>query len=278
MTTPILYVRNQIIARAMRLAQASSDMAVMDDQKMLHAGEALACLLRAWQEKKVNLWTEEWLTLPMTASSAVSSGGKYYRCIRSHTATPASTPGTGSETTTYWLEDATVSGSAVAWVVGTAYTCMGEMYQEGIYDVLSAFIRDDLTDYGLCLADQMEFFKEHDYQTPQIPTRLWFDKKTGYIRLSPIPDKTTYVLHFLAIRALENILIDGQPPDIPASYQDALAYCLAANLADEAGIPIERCQYLRMTGERYLAQVMSGPFQDKRKTHGVQSMYPRFRK
>lgn len=278
MSTPILYVRNQIIARAMRLAQVASDMAVMDDQKMLHAGEALACLLRAWQEKKINLWTEEWLALPLTASSAVSQGGKYYRCIRSHTSAAASTPGSGAETTTYWLEDESVSGSAVAWASGTDYTCIGEIYQEGIYDVLSAFIRDDLNDYGLCIADQMEFFKEHDYQTLQIPTGVWFDKKSGMIRLTPIPDKTTYVLHCLVIRTLENLLIDGQPPDIPASYQDALVYCLAANLADEGGIPIERCQYLRMTGERYLAQVMSGPFQDKRKTQGIQSMYPRFRK
>lgn len=276
MTTAILYVRNQIIARAMRLAQVASDMEVMSDQKLLHAGEALACLLRAWQEKKINFWAEEWLTSTFTASSNVLSGGKYYRCIKGHTSIAANEPGVGADWTTYWFEDSSVTG--VAWVVTTAYTCIGEITTTSSYDIIAAFIRDGVNEYDLFLNDQVGFFSSFDVQTLQTPTQFWFDKKNNLIHLSYIPDKTTYVLHYLSIRTLENCLVDGQPPDIPASYQDALVYCLAANLADEAGIPIERCQYLRANGERYLQQVMSGPFQDKRKPQGIHSMYSRFRK
>lgn len=276
MTTAIIYVRNQIIARAMRLAQVSSDMDVMDDQKLLHAGEALACLLRAWQEKKINLWTEEWLTANITASSNVlGSDGKYYRCIKGHTSTPADEPGVGAQWTTYWFKDSSVTGAA--WATTTAYTCAAEISSPTSYDILAAFIRDGVNEYDLLQNDQMGFFESFDVQTLQIPTQFWYDKKNNLIHLSYIPDKTTYVLHYLSIRTLDNLLADGQPPDIPSSYQDALVYCLAANLADEAGIPIERCQYLRANGERYLQQVMSGPFQDKRKPQGVKSMYSRFK-
>jgi hypothetical protein len=276
MTTAIIYVRNQIIARAMRLAQVSSDMDVMDDQKLLHAGEALACLLRAWQEKKINLWTEEWLTATLTASSTVlATDGKYYRCIKGHTSTPTDEPGVGSQWTTYWFEDSSVTGAA--WATTTAYTCAAEISSPTSYDILAAFIRDGVNEYDLLQNDQVGFFQTFDVQTLSTPTQFWFDKKNQVIHLSYIPDKTTYVLHFLSIRTLDNLLADGQPPDIPSSYQDALVYCLAANLADEAGIPLERCQYLRANGERYLQQVMSGPFQDKRKPQGIKSMYPRFK-
>lgn len=275
--TSILYVRNQIIARAMRLAQVASDMEVMDDQKLLHAGEALACLLRAWQEKKINLWTEEWLTATLTASSTVlATDGKYYRCIKGHVSTTLEQPGVGLDWTSYWFEDSSIT-SASAWAVTTTYTCIAEVSATSSYDILDAFIRDGVNEYDLVQNDQLGFFQTFDVQTLQTPTQFWFDKKNNLIHLSYIPDKTTYVLHYLSIRTLDNLLTDGQPPDIPASYQDALVYCLAANLADEAGIPIERCQYLRANGERYLQQVMSGPFQDKRKPQGVKSMYSRFK-
>jgi len=278
MATPILYVRNQIIARALRLAQISSDMGVMDDQKVIQAGDALATLLRAWQEKKVNLWAENWITFTLTVSSnVIGTDAKYYRCIKGHTSTSSSSPGVGSNWSTYWEQDDSATTSAVAWAAGTAYVTIAEISATDCYAIISSFVRDGKNEYDLRLADSLEFFKTSDHETLQLPTMLWFDNKTKVISLSPIPDTTNYVIHALVIRQLENLLIDGQPPDIPASYQDALVYCLAANLADENGLPIERCQYLRATGERYLAQVMSGPFQDKRKTQGLKSMYPRFK-
>ena len=278
MSSALLLVRNQIIARAMRLAQVASDMEVIADQKLIHAGEALACLLRSWQEKKINLWAEEWLTLTLTASSnVIGSDGKYYRCIKGHTSTPSNAPITGADWTSYWFEDSSATTGAVAWAVTTDYTCIGEVSSPTSYDIIAAFIRDGVNEYDLFLNDQVGFFSSFDVQTLQTPTQFWFDKKTNTIHLSYIPDKATYVLHILSIRTLENLLVDGQRPDIPASYQDALVYCLAANLADEAGIPLERCRYLRANGERYLQLVMSGPFQDKRKPQGVKSMYPRFK-
>jgi len=142
--------------------------------------------------------------------------------------------------------------------------------------VIMGFLRDGLNDYPLVLSDQLEFFKYHDPQTSQQPHLMWFDKKTQVVHLSPPPDKTTYVLHVLIVRFLENLLIDGQTPEFISTNHESLVYHLAANMADEGGLPIERCLYLRSQGDRFLAQVMSGPFQDKRKPQGTQSMYRRF--
>lgn len=68
------------------------------------------------------------------------------------------------------------------------------------------------------------------------------------IKLNPVPDGV-YTVYYKAIRKMQDFDTALGTPEAPQRWYDPLCYMLAANLADEYQLPLDKCNYLRQRAE-----------------------------
>lgn len=269
---------NQIISGALRIVGALAEKQNPTLDQFNNALETLNALINHMAEVDPGMWRMTWGTQTFTASSAVSNGGKYYRCIRKHTSAATNEPGVGANYTTYWYEDSSVSGSAAAWVTATDYTCSGDFAFTSAFAIAKAFVRYEGTDYPLQLAEFGEFLDTDKDKTEQdVPRLLYFDRLNSYdVHLYPQPDSTiatSAVLHLLYINHMTELADAGDAAYLPPTMLRALKYMLASDLADERGRSTEFCTRITAKAEALWAMCRKGPHSDVSEVKGIKPCF-----
>lgn len=250
-STNFILNRDQIINGALRkmgiLAQGESP----DANMVSEASEALNVMVNAWQTEKINLWTRDWTTKVFSAASEVTgTDSSVYTCIKSHTSSADNRPVTGGNWTTYWFKRGSTGG---VWATSTSYTSTGDFeVASDTLNVEKAFIRNsDGTDTWIEIIPYEEYLELSSKSTFGRPNQMALDRQLTpkvYIwpQLYPV---SSYVLHYLRIRRLEDYDSGSNTSDFPVRWTKALIYGLAADLAEEYNRPLPRQQALTAKAE-----------------------------
>jgi len=290
MSVSYVQTANEIVAGAFRICGVLAVNQPLSLDNFNDGLAALNALLNAMMEEDPGTWRMTWGTQTFTASSAVSNGGSYYRCIRGHTAAASNEPGVGADWTSYWYEDATVSGSAVAWALSTVYTCSGDFTFTAAYSVAKAFVRYQNTDYPVKLAEFGEFLDTAVLQTTQafyptvanrtdedIPRVMYFDRQnSSRLFLTPLPSSEVVsngVLHLLYVNHIAEVAAVGDNVAIPPAWVRAMKYLLASDIADEKGVSSERSARIQAKAEALWARCRRGPHTNNSEVKGIKPCF-----
>lgn len=277
MSRTFVQTANQIIAGAHRICGTLAEKQALELDDFNDGLDALNVLMNSMAEQDEGLWRMSWGTQTFTASSPVSDTGKYYRCIRGHTSSASTRPGTGGDWESYWYEDSSVSATAVAWATATAYTCAGDFTYTNASAVAKAFLRYNGTDYPVKLSEFGEFLNEQTKWEEGQPDLLYFDRLNSYkVYLHPLPDSdvvSNAVLHLLTIDNIAEVTTGGDAVPIPPTWVRAMKYLLASDIADEKGLSIERIQYLNSKAQALWAQCRRGPHSDVSEVKGIKPCF-----
>lgn len=277
MSRTYLQTASEIISRALRICGVLAEKQLLDEDQFDHGLIVLNGVINFLAEIDSLSWNRTWGTQTFTASSAVSNGGTYYRCIRSHTSSATSEPGVGADWRSWWYEDASVSGSAVAWATATAYTCAGDFLFTNAHTIVQAFLRYQNYDYPLRLTLFDQFLDSAYKYDEDIPVRFFFDKQNTYrVFLNPIPNSDVVsngTLQILYLNFLPEAEFVGDPVPIPPGWVTPIAFLLAKDMAFEAGLSPERIAVIRSEADRLLAAVRRGVHKDATDEAGVRSCF-----
>jgi hypothetical protein len=245
--------RDEIIERALRIIGKLGSGQRASAAMTSEGSEALNAMVKSWQSENVFLWTTEWISTTMaTASSEVTgTDSAVYTCIRDHTSGNTNKPITGADYETYWKERGSTGG---VWVTSTSYSSIGDFdVASDTISIEKAFIRYNEDDYDLEIIDKFRFMNIPDKADEGRPTHLWLDRQlTPHIYLWPIPDETTYVLHYKRIRLIEDFDASGNNPDFPIRWINALTYGLAHHLSHEYQLPLQERLALKAEAKEFL--------------------------
>jgi hypothetical protein len=230
--------RDELITAALRKLGVVAQGKTASADQITEGAEALNTMIKEWQNDGVRLWTLEWIARPLdTASSEVTgTDSLIYTCILGHTSSSENKPVTGSNWSTFWRQTGSTGG---AWANATAYTSIGDTYPgTDTLGIEKAFIREDGNDHPVRLVGWHTFLDiMNKYENTGRPTHLLFDRMLPpRMALYPTPDVTTYVLHYLRVRMLEDFDASTDTPDAPPRWTKAIVYGLASDLAHDYGI------------------------------------------
>jgi hypothetical protein len=225
--------RNEIIDAALRrcgvLAQGENATA----SQLTEGIETLNRMVKSWQTFNIFLWTIEWKQKTFSAPDEVTgTDGSVYTCILGHTSASATKPITGANWSSFWVKRGDTGG---VWTTATAYATPADFDTDSdIIDIQKAFIRDGEKDYPVELVSKPKFMELSDKNDESRPLVLFFDKQlTSHIYLYPHPDDTTDVLHYQAVRRLEDFDNADDNADFPVQWIEALVSGLAYKLSLE---------------------------------------------
>lgn len=250
--------RTQIIEGALQRIGVLSAGQNASSDRLAQGSFWLNLLVKAIQNEGVRLWTEEWETQTLTASSeVVGTDTLNYECIRPHTSAAANKPVTGADYTTYWTQRGTSGG---VWATSTAYTA------QGVFDlpartvgISKAFYRSTQdNDLPIELIKFTEYLDKHDKTLKGDPVTLAIndDISTPRVFLYPIPDDTTDVVHILRIRALHDFANPGDTSDFPQRWIEAIINGLAERLSHVYSLPLDERLVLDSRYRAALKQAM----------------------
>ena len=110
---------NEIIELSLRRAGDLSDGENPTAAQILIGRKHLNAMTKAWRAEGIYLWTIDWITISMVASSIVlGDDGFDYECIRNHISALDNRPISGAKHPSFWKKLATNTGAT--WVVDTA--------------------------------------------------------------------------------------------------------------------------------------------------------------
>lgn len=236
--------RTQIIEGALqRIGVMGAGQSASSDQ-LAQGAFWLNLLVKSIQNEGVRLWTEEWETQTLTASSEVTgTDGLIYECIRPHTSSASNKPITGSDYTTYWTQRGTTGG---VWADATAYTSIGVFdLPARTIGITKAFYRSTQdNDINIDLVKFVDYLDESDKTIKGDPVKMAIneDISTPRVFLYPIPDDTTDVIHILRIRPLHDFSAAGDTSDFPQRWVETIIYGLAERLAHVYSLDINSIQ------------------------------------
>lgn len=240
---------SQILSRVFRILGVIQENQQPSAAQISCAREALGSLIRSFQDRGVHFWTTAWMyvALSTTPSSVLGTDGKYYRCINSHISDADNRPITGKNWTSHWLE--TETATTTVWTTATTYYSNNMVVDATLDDLEQAFLRDaNGYDTTLELVDAKAWGELSNKNEIGRPTKIWLNRTlTRTMQLWPIPDLTTYVLHYRRIRYLNDFTAVTGTGDFPQSWIDAIIFHLAHRLSFEYGNPIQEREELKMT-------------------------------
>ena len=119
---------------------------------------------------------------------------------------------------------------------------------DDMFVVMHCRLRDSVTGQGWMtgLVDDSVFRAVNQPDQPGRPEMVMVElRESPKISFWPIPDLTTYYWQYRVVRKLADFDTALGTPEMPQRWLDPLVYSLAANLADEKQISLERCAYLQ---------------------------------
>lgn len=243
---------------------------VLDRVRVTAAGETLAAadvatvrrtanfIIKSWQNRHTFLHARDWEQKTFSASSEVTgTDGNIYTCILGHVSAAASRPITGANYSTYWVQSGDTGGG---WVTGTAYTAIGDFaLTADTIGIEKAFIRDGNHDYQVAIVSLAEYLDLLDKSHTGRPYLLAFDRQlTPHVYLYYQPDLTTYVLHYLRTRRLEDLDSQVNTFDMPAEHLEALIAETAYRVAPKYNISLEERLMLKADAKEAWRDLLGG--------------------
>lgn len=238
--------RTQIIEAAMkRIGVLTPGQSATSDQ-LVEGTFWLNLLVKALQNDGDRLWTEEWETYTLTASSEVlGSDGLNYECIRPHTSAASNKPVTGADWPTYWTQRGSSGG---AWATSTSYTSQGSfLLPARTVGVTKAYYRSTQNnDLPIQLIKFSEYMDKHDKTLKGDPINIALDEDISQPRvyMYPIPDQLDQVINILRIRPLYDYDAPGDTSDFPQRWVEAIIFGLAERLGHVYGLDLNELQLL----------------------------------
>lgn len=244
--------RDEIITDALEDLGASNPNTTLRGQ----AARKLNGIVKTLRTRHIHLWTVEWVTQTFVVSNAVTNNGTTYRCIKGHTSSATDEPGVGADNSTYWIEDPAATG-AVAWDLTTGYTSNNEFTVAadtiGMSDVK---IRDAGDDYPVDIISFSEYMKVSDKAEQGRPYQMVFNKQTTpQVILHYHPDFTTYVLHYLRVRKLQDFDAGTNNWDGPDTWIPLLIKMLRYEMAPKFDVSMQERSVLRSEAEDEMRRV-----------------------
>jgi len=245
--------RSQIIKSALRKVGAIGQGDNPTPEQTSEAADELNGMVKQWQAEGINLWSVEWITQTLTASSEVlGTDGNNYKCIRNHTSAAANKPITGADYTTYWKPEGSSGG---AWADSTAYTSLNQYALDvNIIGIEEVFIRRNTSYYDtpLRVLSREEWMNLGTKFALGTPYMIWFHRlHTPEIFLYPFPDNTTDVVHLSVIRKTQDFDTASDSPDFTEEWISALVWNLAARLAFEYSLPADERRDLNSMAKEF---------------------------
>jgi len=257
--------RTQIIEAALqRIGVLGAGQSASSDQ-LTQGSFWLNLLVKSMQNDGVRLWTEEWETQTLTASSEViGSDGLNYECIRPHTSDATNKPVTGADYTTYWTQRGTSGGT---WVTATSYTSVNSFdLPARTIGISKAFVRSTQdNDIEIELAKLTDYLEVSD-KTLRGDVRMLAineDISTSRVFMYPIPDDTTDVIYYLRIRPLHDYVNPGDTSDFPQRWIETIIYGLAERLGHVYSLDLNSLQILE---NRYRESLRKAKNEDREVT------------
>jgi hypothetical protein len=212
--------------------------------QITEGAEALDSIVKYLQTKGVRLWSRDWLDRYVSnADECLGTDGLNYICIQSGSGTNGRTPITGSLWNMYW----TRGGSAGASILSTVSYTTAHIFNtpSNVLDIEKMLIRDDDDDTPVEKVTMEAYLDIPDKYPSNQPQMFVFDKGlTPKVYLYPLPDDSTYVIHYLATTALEDMDSSGDNPDVPVRYIELLTWMLADRMASEKRLTVGERSYI----------------------------------
>ena len=235
--------RDQIINRALRICGVLSQGDTPSTEQTVESSEALNTMIKSWQAEGTTLWDVQWETAtPVAASEVTGTDSLVYTCIKNHISASANKPVTGADYTTYWKKKGSTGG---VWATSTAYNAIGHIAVTDVLGITEAFWRDGDTDVPLELVSRSNYMALTGKGEFGTPAKLYLDMSSltsPAIFLWPQPDVNvssdlTEVLHYNAIKRLEDFDAGTNTPDFDVKWIEALVFNLALKLSYEYQLP-----------------------------------------
>jgi hypothetical protein len=196
------------------------------------------------QNRGNRVWKTEWRAIACSAPAVASVGSVNYVCIRSHSASDGTAPGSGSIWPMFWLSTAWASACSL-WVSNQYYSAAGDWQLGGnCINVLSAYLRiDEITDEDVQTVTMRDYLAESQKWEDGEPIRLAVERlKNPRIYLYPQPDFDNwdrYIVHFLGEYYLEDFDAAGNDADATAKWMNFYVPMLCYYLAPKFHISLE---------------------------------------
>jgi len=248
--------RDDIIERAYRLVKVTSSRTSPDANQVTVAAQALESINKKIQNEGVRLWTLEWKTQPLTASSEVTEDSVVYTCIKSHTGVDGTNkPGTDADWTTYWKVGGTAG--AGAWAE-TAYVSIGEFtLTADTLGIESAFVRRNGNDTPINIISSSQYFDIPNKDTEGQVNSLWFDKQLiPIVRLFPYPSDADDVIHYHQVQTLDDFDSASNNGEFPVQWVEYFTFELAYRLSFETDLPLNERILLQQESEKLKNEAM----------------------
>lgn len=265
--------RNQIIKRALRIVGVLAQGEEPTPEQLIEANECLTATLKSLSNDGVNLWKQTERRLDFsTAASQVTNNGKTYLCIRSHTSSSTTEPGTGANWHLYWKEHS--NSSTTAWADATGYTGTGiiAIPDEIIY-IDKVWYNLNTSDSRITLINRYDFLDLTYKYDPGKPGQAWFEAaESPLLHLDYSVDDTALTIRYLGQTFIDTFSGAGDTQDAPGQWVDALVYATASQLADEYQLALDERSYLT---QKAIAKIRSarGATRDTRTGSFVRNAY-----
>lgn len=236
-----------IIYPAYRKIRTIDDNATLTTNQITIAAKMLDYIVQSWRADGVYLWEKDEVQIPFVASTIIiGTDGFDYQCVRKHTSTTTNKPITGSDWTSYWIPLGT-TGVGVAWALSQSYVSVIQVtLSSEVVGIESPFIRTSNYDQPINLFSRENYMELGSKYSFGQPTGIYFNRRLGASELwvYPIPTVLTDVIHFTAIKRLQDIGAAGDNPDLPVEWTLALIDELAYRLSGNKDIPLRERQLL----------------------------------
>ena len=219
MTTTYSITRDQIIQGALRKLQVLELGVAPDVNTVINASQSLNIMIKAWQSQGIKLWTVQEYILSLVASK-----------------------------TTY--------------VIGSSGP---DLVADKPLKVIQAWIRNisvsPQIDTPMQILSKQEYNMLGSKSATGTPNSIFYDPRvtSGSMSLYLTPDTiaaTTFQLHFVGQRPINDVLVSSDVPDFPNEWMQALVWGLADELSLEYGCLVNQRQEISSKAEKYKNELM----------------------
>ena len=277
----LTYTRNDLIARAMRLTGRFAAGEPLSADTIHDVALTLNLMLKEWQTYGWYLWLEEEATCffadgqyEYTIGSAASDDNATLSHVKTEIYSAASAAQTsivldstsgmtagdyiGIEEESNYLQWTTIgsvdTASQVTLASGLTYSTVVDNH---VYAYTTKMQRplavrnarleyEDQHEVTLQTLSRDEWFDLADKTTEGVPVNIYWNpkKSSGKFYVWPRPSTVKHRLRFTACMPFTEFTSATQAPDFPEEWYDALTWCLAAEVAPEFGVAMDRITYL----------------------------------
>lgn len=221
-TTAFTLTRDNVIQYALRKTGVLPLGVTPDATTISNTAQALDMLIKSWITKGIKLWTIQELTIPLVASQTTYNVGP-----TGASPTPDLVADKPMKLMQAWLRNVSVTPNndiPLQVISQEQYNRFGSKFSTGTSNAVYMQVGRDVSTI-------------HTYLTPSTTAA------------------SLYQLHILTQRPLQDAGVDTNNLDFPTEWLYALGWNLAAEIATDYGVEIERLSYIEQKAAKFLQEV-----------------------